>query len=79
MRTFVRNKMIQVMMTKERVLSTLRELPDEFTLDDLFEKLIVIEKIETDLLQVREGKIISHQEVKEKAKEWCKQTGANKP
>lgn len=77
--TFVCNKMIQVMMTKEKVLSTLRELPEEFTLDDLFEKLIVIEKIENGLLQVREGKVISHQEVKEKAKEWHKQTGANKP
>lgn len=67
------------MMTKEKVLSTLKELPEEFTLDDLFEKLIVIEKIEQGLLQVREGKVISHQEVKEKAKAWHKQTGANKP
>lgn len=67
------------MMTREKVLSTLKELPEEFTLDDLFEKLVVIEKIENGLLQVREGKIISHQEVKEKAKEWRKQTGANKP
>lgn len=65
------------MMTKEKVLSTLKELPEEFTLDDLFEKLIVIEKIEFGLSQIREGKVITHDEVKEKVKEWRKQNGVN--
>lgn len=59
-------------MTKENVLSTLKELPEEFTLDDLFEKLIIIEKIEHGILQVKEGKILSQQDVKEKAKQWRK-------
>jgi hypothetical protein len=60
------------MVTKEKVLATLKELPEEFSLDELFERLILFEKIETGLKQVKEGKTISHETVKSRVKAWQK-------
>ncbi|MBP6431687.1 MAG: hypothetical protein KA319_07970 [Ferruginibacter sp.] len=57
-------------MKKEKVLETVNELPQEFELDDLLEKLVFIEKVEQGLEQVTIGKVISHEEVKERVKKW---------
>lgn len=57
-------------MKKEKVLETINELPQEFELDDLLEKLVFIEKVEQGLEQVTLGKVISHDKVKEIIKKW---------
>jgi predicted transcriptional regulator len=36
------------------------------------ERLVFVEKVENGLVQLREGKTISHQEVKELIKKWQK-------
>ena len=60
------------MLVKEKVLETIRSLPDEFSLDELFERLILLEKINTGLQEVEEGKVVSQEEAKEKMKKWQK-------
>lgn len=60
------------MLIKEKVLQTIESLPQEFSLDDLVERLIVLEKIETGLQQVNEGKTISTEEARKKLKKWLK-------
>jgi hypothetical protein len=60
------------MLTKEKVLSSVASLPAEFSIDDLIEKLILIEKIETGLHQVRNGMMISQEEMEQKVKSWQK-------
>lgn len=60
------------MLVKEKVLETIRSLPEEFSLDELFERLILLEKINTGLQEVEEGKIVSQEEAKEKMKKWQK-------
>jgi len=52
------------MLTKEKIIQSISDLPDEFSLDELVEKLIILEKIEIGLQQVEEGKVIYHTEVK---------------
>ena len=59
-------------MIKEKVLEVTKELPNEFDLDDLIEKLIFIDKVEKGLIQLDEGKTLPHDEVKNKVKEWQK-------
>ena len=59
-------------MIKEKVIEVTKELPNEFDLDDLIEKLIFIDKVEKGLIQLDEGKTIPHDEVKNKVKEWQK-------
>jgi predicted transcriptional regulator len=52
------------MLTKEKVDKTIRNLPDSFSLDELVEKLIFIEKIEEGYQQSENGKVVTNEEVK---------------
>jgi predicted transcriptional regulator len=57
-------------MNKDKVLDTIKGLPQEFELDELLEKLIFIEKIDAGLAQAEQGKVIPHDKVKEAVKKW---------
>lgn len=56
------------MLDKEKVLETIRTLPEEFSLDELVDRLILLEKINTGLQEVEEGKVMVQEEAKEKMK-----------
>jgi hypothetical protein len=60
------------MITKEKVLQTLKEMPDQFSIDDLMDKLILINKIEMGIDQVSKGETFSSEEAKKMIKEWSK-------
>lgn len=60
------------MLTKEKVLETVQSLPAEFSLDELVEHLIVLEKIERGLQQVEAGETKTMDEAKEAMKKWLK-------
>lgn len=57
-------------MKREKAIDTVKELPKEFVLEDLIERLVLIEKVEQGLLQVKKKKTVSHQKVKEISKKW---------
>lgn len=57
-------------MKRDKVLETVREFPQEFDLEDLIERLIFVEKVEKGLQQIKEGKTVPHEEVKEIIKKW---------
>lgn len=57
-------------MKKEKVIETVNGFPQEFDLEELIEKLILVEKIEKGLKQVDEGKTVPHEQVKEIVKKW---------
>ena len=59
-------------MTKENVTAMLDEMPQEFRLDELFEKLVFIQRVEQARKEVKEGKKIPHSEIKKKVLEWRK-------
>ncbi|HTF18065.1 MAG TPA: hypothetical protein VK658_08340 [Chryseolinea sp.] len=59
-------------MKKEKVIATVKELPQEFELEELIEKLVFVEKVEKGLQQAEQGKVTPHQEVKELVKKWQK-------
>lgn len=60
------------MLTKEAVIKSMNDLPDKFSIDDLLERLIILQKIEIGLGQSKNGQTFSTEEVKEKLKEWLK-------
>ena len=60
------------MLTKEKVRKTIDRLPDTFTVDQLVEELIVLNKIEEGLKDVEEDKVFSTDQVKEELKTWLK-------
>jgi predicted transcriptional regulator len=57
-------------MKRAKVIATLKELPLNFEIEELFERLIFVDKIEKGLSQLDEGKKISHEKVKEIIKKW---------
>ena len=57
-------------MNKDKAIETIRELPQEFELEDLLEKLVFVEKTEVGLKQLKEGKTITHENAKEIANKW---------
>ena len=59
-------------MKKTVVINTLNELPKEFQLEDLIERLIVIEKIDAGLKETKEGKTVSHEAAKKLIAKWSK-------
>ncbi|REL33864.1 hypothetical protein DYD21_10455 [Rhodohalobacter sp. SW132] len=57
-------------MSKKSVIQGLEQLPDQFSVDELFERLLVIEKIETGLQQSKDKKTVSTEEAKQKLGKW---------
>ena len=57
-------------MKREKVIDTVNDLPQEFALEELLEKLVFVEKVESGLKQVETGQTISHDQVKEIVKKW---------
>jgi Zn-dependent alcohol dehydrogenase len=60
------------MITKEKLNKTINNLPDSFTIDELIDQLIFIEKVEEGYQQSEEGKVISNEDVKSMIDKWSK-------
>ena len=57
-------------MKKESVIEAMKELPQDFELENLLEKLVFMEKVENGLLQLEQGNTIPHDEVIKITKGW---------
>jgi len=55
-------------MKKEAALNIIKDLPQEFELDMLIEKLIFMEKVEKGLKNLEDGHTKTHSEVKQLVK-----------
>ena len=60
------------MTTKEKMLKTVKELPDDASFEDAMERLFLLAKIEGGIEQADQGKTISHQVVKDRMAKWLK-------
>ncbi len=63
------------MLTKDLVYTSLQDLPEEFELHDLVERLIFMHKIKTGMEQIGQGKVKTQEEVKQMVAKWRKQRG----
>jgi predicted transcriptional regulator len=59
-------------MTKILVNEAIKEMPNEFSIDELIEKLILMQSFEQGREQLQTGKVFSHQEVGQKLEKWLK-------
>ncbi|CAD5282971.1 MULTISPECIES: hypothetical protein [unclassified Imperialibacter] len=60
------------MITKDQVIISLKDMPDQFSIDELMDKLILLQKIEAGLAQSKKGEVHSSKEAKEMLKQWSK-------
>ncbi len=60
------------MITKEKVIDSLKNMPDSFSIDELIDKLVFIEKVEKGLEQSEKGEVFSTEQAKDMLKKWSK-------
>ncbi len=60
------------MLTKEKIHYIIDSLPDNLTIDQVIDQMILLDKIEQGIKDVDEGRIYSTEEVKEKLNKWLK-------
>ena len=59
-------------MTKQQILDAVQNLPDEFSIDELMERLLIIDVIEKGMQEVKEGKVVSSQKARKRFEKWLK-------
>lgn len=57
-------------MKKSTVIESLNKLPDEFSIDEIIERLIIIEKIEKGREDVKNGRVNTEEQAKAKLGKW---------
>lgn len=60
------------MLNKEPLIQTIKDLPESFSLDDLLDSLLLIQKIETRLEQSATGETLTTEEAKQRLNKWLK-------
>ncbi len=60
------------MLTKEKIHYTIDSLPDNLTIDQVIDQMILLDKIEQGIKDVDEGKVHSTEAVKDKLNKWLK-------
>lgn len=60
------------MLTKKKLIQTLKDMPEKFSVEEVIERIILLQKIEIGLEQSKQGKTKSTVEAKTKLKKWLK-------
>ena len=60
------------MLTKTQIIDSLNNLPENVTIDQVIEHLVVVDKIQLGLNDSAEGKVYTKEEAKAKMKKWLK-------
>ncbi|MEO6694728.1 MAG: hypothetical protein ABIY50_04085 [Ignavibacteria bacterium] len=60
------------MLTKEKVIASIKKLPSKFSVDELIDRIILLQKIEIGLEQSKLGKVKTTKEAKKQLEKWLK-------
>ena len=60
------------MLDKAKVLFTINQLSSQFTLDELLDRLIFLNKVEEGLEDIKAGRVLKEDEAKERLVKWLK-------
>lgn len=58
------------MSTKDEVIELIRNLPENVTIEDIMKELYIKLNIDRGIQELDSGKVISHEQVKEKFGKW---------
>ena len=64
------NQIYTSMLNREKVIETIKQLPDNFPLDEFIERIILLDKIETGLQQSSRGQVTPDEKIDEKLPKW---------
>jgi len=63
---------VHSMLTKKQVLSVVKNMPENFDTAQLFDRILLVNKVEEGRQQLKEGKGVPTAEAKKKLKKWLK-------
>ena len=58
------------MLTKEKVIQAINKLPSEFSMDEVIDELLLIQKIEAGLEQSKNNIVVPDEELSKELPEW---------
>jgi len=58
------------MLTKEKVKELVDHMPETFSVDDIVEEIILLQKIEMARRQVRDGDFLTEEELDKEVDQW---------
>lgn len=58
------------MLNREKVIETIKKLPENFPIDELIERVIILDKIETGLNQSANDQVTPDEKLDEKLPKW---------
>ncbi|MEI6886596.1 MAG: hypothetical protein WCO02_19050 [Bacteroidota bacterium] len=58
------------MLTKDKVISGIKRLPDSVTIEEILDQIILLEKIEKGIDQANRGEVFTEEEVEAKVAKW---------
>ena len=58
------------MLNREKVIETIKLLPDTFSIDEIIDRIILLEKIEIGLLQSKNNQVTPDEDLDKKLPEW---------
>jgi hypothetical protein len=60
------------MLTKNEVIKTISNLPDSFSIDELIDRLVFMDKVERGLVQSKDNLVVTKQQAKKRLSKWLK-------
>lgn len=59
-----------IMLSKDKILQTVNDLPEQFSIEELFERIILLQKIEIGLEQSKTDNVLTTDQARERLKKW---------
>ena len=60
------------MTVRDKAIRAMQDLPDDASVEDIMERLLLLAKIERGIAQADAGQCISHEQAKERMAKWLK-------
>jgi predicted transcriptional regulator len=62
-------------LAKEEVIRLIEKLPDDYSIDEIMGELYFKQQVEQGLLDAEEGRVYSHEQIKNMVLQWRKSSG----
>lgn len=60
------------MLEKKKVLNSIKDLPDTFSIDEMIDQIVLLQKVEIGLEQSRNGQTLTMEDAKSKLGKWLR-------
>lgn len=57
---------------KEEVIQLIEKMPDDCTVEDILYELYLKQKVDKGLQDIKEGRVVKHEEVKQRMSKWSR-------